>query len=531
MSTKLLLFSALGGLCLLLFGMRTLSLGLQKIFGRGIRLLLPKMAQSPLKSMGVGALISAVVQSFNRTSVAIIGLLNARLFGFTSALSGIVGAGLGVALLPLIASFPVGKYSLPMIGIGFLFNMISRKDSLKQAGEVLLGLGVVFLGINIMSGEWGRLSADSMPIHLIHTLAKSPLLGFLVGIFLSALTQSISAIVIMLMAMGFSTHSVDLHTSIPIVLGANLGVNFPLYIKMWKDKSSSKKVVLANLLFKAIIAGGILLGILPCTEFIKRVCSFLPCQIAYFHLLFNIIAFLLFIPVSFVLRDSASSEASSDEGPMYLNPYSLGVPLVALYMSQKETIHMSKIALSMIEKSFNALFKKDKSSISFVKEKENLVDLLDNQIEDFLSKIDKDAFSGRERMELALLLHAISDIERIADHANNMCELAELKMARNIKFSDVAYEELERVFEKTVSSMRYCIDVIREGDSFLIKKILEIEKEVDRLVLHYEDNHMERLESGSCTPEAGPIYLDLLRNLERITDHTHNIAYAKQFGF
>lgn len=504
-------------------------------FGDRLKMLLEKLTDNKAKGVGVGALVTAIIQSSSITTVTLVGLINAGLITLSQAVPVIMGANIGTTITAQLIAFKVGKYSLPIIALGFLLTSVAKKDRLKYAGRALLGFGLIFLGMNLMSGELKHFAEEPHIMEMLASLGKNPIQGVLVGCIFTAIIQSSSATSGIVISMGME-NLIDLPSAIALIFGANIGTCITVVIASVRSSLSSKRAAASHVLFNIIGVCLFFPFITGYANLIRSIGGGLPRQIANAHMIFNITVTLVLIwgadlLVKLVKKILPGEEIKVEKGPIYLDEHTLESPPIALGMAEKETIRMATLAKEMIESSKNALFEFSEKDIKLVKEKELVVDDLDDKIEIFMSSIETNNLSQKQQSQLAVLNHAIADIERIADHANNISEWAELRMNRKIKFSPAAFEELTEVFDKALESMEYCMKIIVDGDEKIIKKVLQIENEVDDLVLKYEDTHMKRLEAGTCLPEAGPIYLDVMRNLERITDHTHNIAYAKRFGF
>ncbi len=534
---EMIIFSMAGGLALFLFGMKVLSQGLQMAAGDKLKKLLEKLTNNKLKGVGIGALVTAIIQSSSITTVTLVGLINAGIIDLGQAVPVIMGANIGTTVTAQLIAFHVGKFALPIIAIGFLAYSVSKKDMHKYLGQVLLGFGILFLGMNLMSSEAKSLVHDQRIMNLMITMGQVPAWGILAGTVFTGIIQSSSATSGLVISMGMGSEKLmSLNAAVAIILGANIGTCVTVGLASLGSTLSSKRAALCHVLFNVI--GVVIFAIIfsPFIALVKMTSGSIGRQIANAHLIFNITTTLILLPLSAVLisvvkKMIPGEEIKVEEGPKYLDEHTLQTPGIALAMAEKETVRMARIALSMIEASRVALFDRDPKQIDVVKQKEKTVDTLDDAIEIFMSKIDKEGLSEKQQVNLAVLTHAISDIERIGDHANNICELAAQRIERKVRFSEEAFEELKEVFEKTDLSVMKCIDVIKNGDLAAISKIKQIEQEVDGMVIQMEQNHLERLEQGFCLPNAGPVYLDVLRNLERITDHTHNIACAKSIGF
>jgi len=510
---SMIVIGMVGGLALFLFGMKVLSEGLQRAFGNKLKILLERVTGNKLGGVAIGAVVTAIIQSSSITTVTLVGLINAGIITLGQSIPVIMGANIGTTITAQLIAFKVGKFALPIIAIGFVLYSVSKKYSYKYAGQVILGFGILFLGMNIMSAEARLLTKNAAVVNILANMGKVPTLGVLAGTIFTAIIQSVA-----------------------IMLGANIGTCITVVLASIGSTISSKRAALAHVLIKVIGVSIFLIILTPFINMVKLTSSDLSRQIANAHMFFNVIVTIILLPLAdviekIVIKLIPGEEPKVEEGSRYLDENILKTPAAALAVAEREAIRMARITLSMIESSRMALFEMDTKEIEVVKQKEKVVDILDDEIEIFLSRINQDGLSAHQQASLAVLNHAISDIERIADHANNICELAEKRIKQKVRFSNEDFEELKEVFDKADQSVMLCADVLLTGSFASVNKIKAIEQEVDDMVIEMENDHYERLDQGTSTALSGPIYLEILSNLERITDHTQNIASAKSIGF
>ncbi len=531
------ILSILGGMALLLHGMKLLSEGLQISLGGRLKDFLSKPPATVSGGLGVGVVFTAIVQFSGVTAITLMGLINNGIFNLQQAIPVLLGAMVGSTATAQIMAFRVGFYSLPIIALGYVILSVSKRDANKSFGQILMGLGILFLGMHVISQEVGLLTPEPGFVAFFKALGEMPIYGVIAGFIFTLMVQSSSATVGLIISLCMSPQNlVSLPSAIAMMIGASIGTSFSVLRFSVGATLDARRMALAQL-FMRITAGVVaVIFIGAFSSLMARSSPDLARQVANAQLFFSIAQALLFLglteSITGIMGKILPGEDIRGDGEVrYLDDLILHSPAVALGIAQMETIRMGNITQSMIESSREALLDRNEKAIRLVAEKEKVVDRLDDEIEVFLSKINKSALSRAQRSQLAILNHAIGDIERIADHANNICELAQLRISRDIKFSTKAFDEVSRVFQRADESVMYCMNMLQDDNDILISRIMHLEKEVDHLVITYENNHMDRLEEGDCSPEAGPIYLDILRNLERITDHTHNIAYAKKFGF
>jgi phosphate:Na+ symporter len=528
------IFGVLGGLALFLFGLKLLSEGLQKAAGNKFKKILESLTNNKFRGVATGAITTAVVQSSSVVTVSLIGLINAGLITLMQAAPVIMGANIGTTITAQLVAFKINHYALPILALGFFLYMIGNNNKKKNIGQSILGFGLLFLGMNTMVDGVTPLRESVAFTSMLAEFGHLPVLGVLAGLVFTIIVQSSSATTGLVIAMGMSG-IITLSSAIAVIFGANIGTCITAMIASIGSNLSSKRAAVFHVLFNVI---GVLLFlpfIVPFTSFISLTSGNLPRQIANAHISFNIITTLILLPfLSMLIKLTRilikGDEVKLEKGTKYLDELTLNIPPIALGLARKEVIRMAEIASTMLQDSKKALFNKDKESIQLVFKKEEEVDTLDNEIERYLTKLSQKSLSKTQSRELAILIHAITDIERVADHAHNITESAQYKNKNKIEFSPKVMEELTEIFNATDESYRKVIDVLK-GNKKLGKRVLDLEVKVDLLQKKLEKNHFERLKKGICKVEAGPIYLDIIRNLERISDHAHNIAYAIMIGF
>ncbi len=537
MNIRLIIFTVLGGLAMFLYGMGMLSEGLQLAFGDRLRILLERLTSNKLKGVGVGALFTAIIQSSSITTVTLVGLINAGLITLSQSVPVIMGANIGTTITAQLVAFKLGKYALAILAIGFLVYSLGRKSSVKYTGQVMLGFGILFLGMNLMSSEVKLLSQNQEVVDLLARMGQNPLLGIVAGAVFTSIVQSSSATsgLVISMTMG-DVALLDLKSAIALILGANIGTCITVVLASIGSSLSAKRAAAAHVLMK-IIGVTIFIPLLNIfSETMALTSRELPRQIANAHMFFNIADTMILLPLSgvvvaAVIKILPGTEIRIEKGVKYLDQRTLKTPSVALHLAELETIRMARIARKTIISAREALFHGTETEIQIVRESEAVVDELEVKIENFLHGFDKSTLTNRQKSRLAVLNHAIGDLERISDHANNICELGQSRANRKIQFCSQEVTELEKLFDMALQSIDLCLKVLEMGDENLVRQIFNIENEVDEMVEELEEENIHRLEQGISSAEGGTIFSDVMSNLERITDHTHNIACAKSLGF
>lgn len=535
MSAISIIFGILGGIALFLYGMIFLSEGLQKVAGNNLKRILEKITSGRLKGVATGAAITAVIQSSSVTTVTLIGLLNAGIITLAQAIPVIMGADIGTTITSQLIAFKIGALAYPIISIGFLMFFLGKRKKIGYVGQVVLGFGLLFLGMNIMSQGVSPLKENPAVLGYLVKFGAMPLLGMLIGAIFTGIIQSSSATTAIIIALGMN-NLITLNSAIALVFGANMGTCVTALIASIGSSLSGKRAALAHILIKII---GVII-FLPFIAFFAKIVMLtspsLPRQIANAHTIFNVLIIVLLLPLSsmltrLVIKLKPGEEIKIDKDVKFLDLHTLNIPAIAILQAEKEISRMAHTAKEMIEGSWKAIMENDMKECEMVRKKEELVDNLDNEIESFLIKVAERELSEEQSRRVNLLIHILGDIERVGDHAHNISELAERKANYNVPFSREAAKELTGMFKKTDLCFSESLKVLKKYSKKKADRVLELETEIDGIQKQLEANHFRRLKQKLCNPQAGPIFIDLVRNLERVSDHAHNIVYALVLGF
>jgi len=532
------IFGVFGGLSLFLFGLKTLSDGLNKVAGERMKNMLEKLTNKPYKGVFVGAFTTSVIQSSSITMVTLIGLINAGLLTFTQAVGVMLGAEIGTTITAQLIAFKVGIYYLPMITIGFFIYFFTKDKKYHYIGQTILGFGILFLGMSIMSNSVKPLRSDPNFLELLKNFGQIPLLGILAGAIFTGIIQSSSATTGLVIAMGME-NVITLPSAIALIFGANIGTCVTGLIASIGSSLSSKRTAVAQLMVNVT---GVLLFLPFLSQFANIVALTsidLARQIANAHTIFNVIVTLIMLPlvgviVNFVTKILPGEEIKIERGTRYIDKKLLNAPTLAISQASKEVDRMANISAKMLEMSIEALLTENQKLPKIVYKKEESVDELHDEIDHYLEMISSSKgkeLTKKDSEHLARLNHSITDIERIADHAVNIAEYAEYRVKNNIKFSNFAKKEVNKLYKKVKSALDKSILSLKKTDRELAEEVLKIEEEIDMMEKKFNEEHMKRLKEGICAPTAGVVFIEILRNLERVGDHATNIANAVLVGF
>ena len=512
-----------------------MSRGLQKAAGDRLRSWIERLTKSRLRGVGVGAIVTAVVQSSSITTVTLVGLINAGLLSLSQAVPVIMGANIGTTVTAQLIAFKVGALALPIIAIGFALVSLGRNPSQRYFGQVVLGFGLLFLGMNTMSGAVRPLSGDPSMVGLLSSLGSPPIFGIFAGAIFTAIIQSSSATSGLVIAMA-SEGLLDLPAAIAIILGANIGTCATVVFASIGSTLTGKRAALSHILFNLVGAALFFVIFMPFVSLVSLTAADLPRQIANAHLVFNVSVTVLMLPFVSVLvfavrKILPGKEIKIDGGVKFLDKRLLSTPGIALSQAEKEAERLGRMSLAALDDAIKAFRENDLSLVKVVQKREGAVDELDDAIEAFLVKVTRRELSKAQAKRVSALIHSISDIERVSDHANNIAELAERKAREKLSFSRPAQRELEVMFRKSRESFAKAINVLVSGNKRLAQRVMGLESEIDGLQARFEQNNFMRTNRKSCNAKSSVVFAEVIRNLERVSDHAHNISMTTTFGF
>lgn len=533
-----LILSFLGGFGLFLFGMEYMGEGLQKAAGSRMKNILSALTKNRLLGVLVGAGVTALIQSSSATTVMVVGFVNVGLLSLKQAVGVIMGANIGTTITSWIVA--LGEWTeflkpsvlAPIfIVVGVVLIMFSKKAQLKSVGQILFGFGGLFLGLDMMSNAAKPLSKLESVKNLFLLLGSNPILGVLTGAIVTAIIQSSSASVGILQALALAG-LVPWGSGIYIILGQNIGTCITAILSSIGATINAKRAAIIHFLFNLI--GTIIFGMIALIIFDFVVPSLRNklidvTQISVVHTAFNILSTIILFPfgnllvsLSESLVKGNSKENNSDD--YFLDERLLETPTVAVQTTIKEVIRMGEMACWNVQISLEALFDKDESKMKEVFENEREINRLQEKLNSYLIKLSNVNLSEKEQLKVAELFHMVSDIERVGDHADNIGELAVKVKEENLKFSEIAKKELENIADVALECYSKAIRGYEKQDTAMAIDAMSLEDKVDKLEEKLRSKHMKRLAKEKCDPYAGIIFLDMISNIERITDHASNIA-------
>ncbi|NPV43250.1 MAG: Na/Pi cotransporter family protein [Firmicutes bacterium] len=523
-------FSLLGGLGLFIYGMKSMGEGLQKATGDSLKRLLEFLTNNRILGVIVGVIVTALIQSSSATTVMVVGFVNAGLMTLKQATGVIMGANIGTTVTAQLIAFKLTDLALPAIGIGVGLNMFAQKRQLKYIGQILLGFGLLFTGMKIMEGSLKPIAKLPEFSNIMTAFSAHPILGVITGFLLTAVVQSSSATIGILQALAFSGN-INLNIALPILFGDNIGTCVTALLSSMGANITAKRAALIHLFFN-LIGTIIFLILLPAVIPIVMKTSLDPVrQIANAHTMFNIANTVIQLPfagllVALVTKLIPGQEPLIERGLKFLDKRLLNTPAVAFGQVTKEIVRMAKLAEENLKDSIEVFLNFNHHTVHNIYKKEEVINELEREITKFVSELSRTSLNNSQLNKITGYYNILNDIERVGDHAKNIIELAEFKDERNLPFSEMAINELNLMFNKVKTIFNYAIKSFETGNISLAEEVLTHEDEIDEMEECLRMHHIERLNKGLCYPSSGVIYLDIISNLERIGDHSTNIAHT-----
>lgn len=555
-------FYLLGGIAVFMIGMEILSSNMEKAAGSKMRTLIGKATKNKFLGIGTGTVITAIIQSSSATTVMVVGFVNIGLMTLTQAASIIMGANIGTTITAFITALAVGDAAATgnvaeldvsaifalIAFLGLLMTLFSKVERTKRIGNMLAGLGMIFIGLYTMDFTVSEITSDPTIGPVIDNmfiaigngkefLTWEALVLFLLGLILTGIMQSSSAVTGIVIALA-GRGLISIYMAMFIVLGSNIGTCITALISSIGTSTNAKRAACIHLCFNVI---GCLIFAIPVTVWGPQIADFLnyicggraTWEIAIFHLFFNAVNTLIlmwFIPQlvklsQLIVRDKKGQKTEQQpESDEQLDRRLLKTPAIAVGQSRKEIVKMGQIAFSNYKLAVSMLLNSDISKKEEFAENEKRINELNKYITQFLVKLSSEDISDTDETKVSSFYHVVSDIERIGDYAENIVEYTEEMVKENAKFSDTAVAEIKEMDGYLSELYKYVEMAFANHNLSYTQNIESAENEVDAMCAKMKEAHIQRTHDGLCTPEAGSVYLQLAVNMERIGDHMNNIA-------
>jgi phosphate:Na+ symporter len=551
--------SLIGALGLFLFATTRFGDGVQKLYGERIRVILETQTRGPLSSVTTGVGIAAALQSNVLTFGMISSLLNAGLLGLLPFLWIMIGVNLGITFTAHLMSIDVGIVSFLLLFIGYFCYSYGKKRNWHYLGQIVFNLGLMYLGFKVFHENFTRLAYQSGTSSFIQPIFLNPWFGFVLGLALAAILRSSNTVVVLIQSavgVGLAITFKDFSTgAFAIIIGANVGATV---INMFVDLdrvSAAKKANWFLLSFNLLTALLWLLFLPDAIRGVREISQNLRIGFQWFevaafqwqvkpwtrdrfsnwdlamaHTLFNMSVIAIWFPLTIIASKFKASIFSekrkvSPNNTSFLDRRALQSPALALILAGHEINQMANMVQEMLKLARLAFLKGQTHLLNSINRDEAIVDDLQEQITFYLSALlSQNSLTEAQSQRLAGLLHVVSDIERVGDHANSIANLAEKKYREQLPFSEIAFNEMELFFGKSFDLYSKACQALRENNLELAKQIQNRESNIGKLEEEFRQNHIYRLNQGKCWPGSGVIYVEMLSNLERVAAHAANIA-------
>ena len=529
----------LGGLALFLYGMQMMSDGLEEAAGDRMEKILEKLTSNRFIGVAVGALITAVIQSSSATTVMVVGFVNTGMMTLQQAVWIIMGANIGTTITGQLIALDVGAIAPLMAFVGVAMIVFLKNSKLHHIGKILAGLGILFIGMDMMGSSMEPLRESEVFINLM-TQFNNPLVGIIAGAIFTAVIQSSSASVGILQTLakgGLITFS----SSVFVLFGMNIGTCITAVLASIGTNRSAKRTTIIHLMFNLIGTAifTVLCLTIPIADFVAAITPGKPdAQIANMHTLFNIATTLLLIPFGTYLAAAATKilpdTKEDQENASILGQLNkefgrsrthLGADMIHMDILRQEIGRMLVLAGENTSRCYQAVLDVDSVAVKKATEVEGLIDTLNRDISQYISKILVSSNSDSNVTSFEQYFLITGNAERIGDHAVNIGEYVETMRKKNITFSENAREEVLKMKEITEKAIDKVLH--REDDMTIwLSDIAAMEQQIDDMTRSYRETHLERMRKGLCSEEACILYSELLTDFERIGDHVLNIAQA-----
>ena len=533
------LIGLLGGLGLFLYGMQMMSIGLEAAAGNRMKKILEKLTANRFLGVVVGAVITAVIQSSSATTVMVVGFVNSGMMPLQQAVWIIMGANVGTTITGQLIALDVGAIAPLFAFIGVAFIVFLKNEKLHHYGKIIAGLGILFIGMDMMSAAMVPLRESETFVNII-TRFSNPVLGILAGAIFTAIIQSSSASVGILQALA-SSGVIGLPQAVYVLFGQNIGTCITAVLASIGTSRVAKRTTIIHLLFNII---GTTLFTIICilTPFTTLVEGFTPnnvsAQIANMHTIFNITTTILLIPFGTYLAKLATRilpdlpEERDDVMHLeYIQPFipienrgetKIGISAIAITAIRNELIRMTQMTRENVGLSFDAVHDNNLALVEDVRNREEYIDYLNKEISKYISRMLVKERNPKDSQYMSALFKVCGNLERIGDHAMNICEYTNMIKEKQITFSKEVMVQIEQMKEVCCDALDLLLD--NQANSENLHSIESIEQKIDDMTESFRQGQIDRMQTGKCSDEGCVLYSEMLTDFERIGDHILNIG-------
>ncbi|RAZ68472.1 Na/Pi cotransporter family protein [Planococcus maitriensis] len=535
MNWQELLFTFFGGLGIFLFSIKYMGDALQKAAGDKLRDILDRFTTNPFMGVLVGIVVTILIQSSSGTTVIVVGLVSAGFMTLRQAIGVIMGANIGTTVTAFIIGLDVGAYSLPIMAVGAFLIFFFKKNQIQNIGQVIFGFGGLFFGMETMSGAMKPLRELPAFIDMTVNLSEFPILGVAAGTIFTFIVQSSSGTIAILQGL-YAENLLSLDAALPVLFGDNIGTTVTAVLAALGTSIAARRAAAVHVLFNVIGSIIFLILLVPFTAYVEWLTGVLDLeakmQIAFAHGTFNVANTLIQFPLIGAWAYLVTKVIPGDEVLVEFKPKHLDLnfieqsPSIALGQAKEEVLRMGKYSVQGLEETYKYLKTKSKKHAEMGYQLEDAINNLDGKITDYLVLISAESISAADSTRHTMLMETVRDIERIGDHFENIIELIDYQEANKVKLTGEAMEDLDEMFTLTIATVSKSLDALDTTSHELAREVAEQEDLIDKMERKFRKKHILRLNEGACSAQAGIVFVDIVSNLERIGDHSVNIAEA-----
>jgi len=532
----------LTGLGLFLYGMEMMSAGLQKAAGAKMRTILETLTKNKYVGILIGFLFTAIIQSSSATTVLVVSFVNAGLMNLYQAVGIIMGANVGTTVTGLLMTLNLEKVAPAILMVGVIMAMFIKNPMARKIGEVFLGFGMLFIGLSSMSSAMSGLRESETVVRLLSSM-KNPFLAILVGFVITAILQSSSATVGIVMALASQGLIPSLEICFFLVLGCNVGSCVSALLASLNGTKMAKRAALIHFIFNIIGTALVVILLLLFSNYLIQFVQIfsrgmldehrrMAKDIADMNTIFKLSQVIMLAPFSnFIVKLTyvlvpGDDEKVEDTKLQFIGNHTVYSPSAAVPQVICEIEHMGRVAVANLNRAMEALIHMDNSKIDQIYKTERSIDQMNTGITNYLIKVNQMNLPVSDRKLLGSLFHVVNDIERIGDHAENVADFTVTMMKDQVSISVEAQDEIREMHRLTNRLLDFALTMFKDKTTEHLSEIMTLENEIDDMEKELQHNHVVRLTENKCDAEAGMIFSDLVSNLERVADHGTNIAFS-----
>ena len=535
MNWQEILFTFFGGLGVFLFSIKYMGDALQKAAGDKLRDILDRFTTNPFMGVLVGIIVTILIQSSSGTTVIVVGLVSAGFMTLRQAIGVIMGANIGTTVTAFIIGLDVGAYALPIMAVGAFMIFFFKKNKIQNIGQVIFGFGGLFFGMETMSGAMKPLRELPAFIDMTINLSEFPILGVAVGTLVTFIVQSSSGTVAILQGL-YAEGLVTLDAALPVLFGDNIGTTITAVLAALGASVAARRAAAVHVLFNIIGSIIFLILLVPFTAYVAWLGTTLgldpKMEIAFAHGTFNVVNTIIQFPLIglwayLVTKVIPGEDVTIEFKPKHLDLHFIEQsPSIALGQAKEEILRMGQYSVQGLQETYEYLKTKSTKNAETGYQLEDAINNLDSKITDYLVLISAESISAADSTRHTMLMETVRDIERIGDHFENIIELIDYQINNRVDLTEDAMEDLREMFTLTIATVQKSLDALDTTSHELAREVAEQEDLIDKMERKFRKKHILRLNEGACSAQAGIVFVDIVSNLERIGDHSVNIAEA-----